>query len=269
MKKIIVTPAGRQRYLEILLQNLLNNKNEFDIWELWVNTTDQSDIEYMQSIEKEYDFIRLKYSSIPINGSYSIHNFFKDCIDVDSVYLRLDDDIVYCHPGSITTMFNARINDEEPFLYYGNIVNNSVITHLHQRMRIMPVTKTVHYNCMDQVGWNDPMFAHEVHNNFFDKELNNKLDSYYMNDWLLYDYSRVSINVISWLGKKFAEFNGVVGADEELWLAVEKPRDIAKPNVIKGNTLFVHYSFYTQRPYLDTTDVLSKYKILSTKNKYE
>lgn len=266
MKKIIVTPAGRQRYLEVLLQNLLNNKNEFDIWELWVNTTDQNDIKYMRLIEKEHNFIRLKYSSIPINGNLSIYNFFKDCIDINSVYLRLDDDIVYCHPGSINNMFESRINDESPFLYYGNIVNNSIITHLHQRMKIMPITKIAQYNCMDSVGWKDPMFAQEVHNNFFNKEKENSLDSYYINDWLLYDYSRVSINVISWLGKTFAEFDGIVGHDEELWLSVDKPKSINKPNIIKGNTLFVHYSFYTQRPYLDTTNILEKYKLLSLKN---
>jgi hypothetical protein len=263
MKKIIVTPAGRRRYLEVLLQHLIKNKNEFDTWQIWVNTTDKEDIDYMVSIEQAHDFINLVYCKIPVNGNWSIHTFFVDCMDPNSVYLRLDDDIVYVHPGSISTMFENRIKDEGPFLMYGNIVNNAVITHLHQRTGVLPITKPVNYACMDKVGWNDPEFAYTVHQNFFKKHKENRLEEYFMNNWILWDYERVSINGICWLGKTFAEFNGNVGHDEEQWLSVDYPASVKRPNKIIGNTLFSHYSFFTQRPYLDTTDTLSVYKTIS------
>jgi hypothetical protein len=32
MKKIITTPSGRKRYLEILLEYLIKYKNEFNRW---------------------------------------------------------------------------------------------------------------------------------------------------------------------------------------------------------------------------------------------
>lgn len=269
MNKIIVTPAGRQRYLEVLLQNLLKNRSEFDVWKIWVNTNNQEDIEYMKSIERLHDFIELVYCRIPIytnssgTNNASIHSFFLDCVDPNSVYLRLDDDIVYIHPGSISTMFDSRIQDEAPLIMYGNIINNSAITHLHQRIGALPLTKKVEYSCGCDVGWGDPEFAYSIHQNFIDKHKSGKLEDFFMSNWNLYDYARVSINCICFLGKTFAEFGGRVGIDEEQWLAVDAPRHLSRPNRIIGNTLFSHYAFFSQRPYLDTTDILSKYRDIS------
>jgi hypothetical protein len=59
----------------------------------------------------------------------------------------------------------------------------------------------------------------------------------------LYDYERVSINVISWRGDEFLKFSGKVGESEEHWLSVHQPNFIGKPNRIIGDTLFVHYAF--------------------------
>jgi len=41
MKRILVTPAGRKKYLEILFNHLKNLKNEFDEWILRVNPATQ------------------------------------------------------------------------------------------------------------------------------------------------------------------------------------------------------------------------------------
>ena len=265
MNKIIVTPAGRKRYLEVLLNNLLKCRDEFDEWHLWINTKNLEDISYMYDIEKSYSFIRTIECDVPVNGNETIYRFFKQCTDTNSAYLRLDDDIVYVHKGSISSIFEFRIKNEDPFLVFGNIVNNSVLSHLHQRMGILPmVDKLAGYSCLDEIGWNDPGFALDCHNNFFDKYRQNKLDSFLFDkNWILFEYNRVSINAISWLGKTFLEFNGLVGIDEEEWLSVDKPRDLKRPNVIFGNSLFSHYSFFTQREFLDRTDVLSKYRKIS------
>lgn len=37
MKRIIVTPAGRERYLEVLLNNMIKCKDEFNEWHLWID----------------------------------------------------------------------------------------------------------------------------------------------------------------------------------------------------------------------------------------
>ena len=86
---------------------------------------------------------------------------------------------------------------------------------------------------------------------------------YSFQNWILNVYERCSINVISWTGADFKKFDGVVDSDEENFLSTEKPKVLKRPNMIIGDTLFVHYSFYTQREFLDSTDILLRYKELS------
>jgi hypothetical protein len=84
-------------------------------------------------------------------------------------------------------------------------------------------------------------------------------------EWHCLEYERVSINCISWLGSTFAQFNGKVGIDEEQWLSVDKPRTMepGSHNVIIGNAIVAHFSFYTQRAHLDATDILDEYAKIS------
>jgi hypothetical protein len=47
------------------------------------------------------------------------------------------------------------------------------------------------------------------------------------------------------------ELDGIV--DEELFLTVELPRRLNRPNAACGTALFSHLAFFTQRPYLEWT----------------
>jgi hypothetical protein len=260
MKKIITTPSGRKRYLEILLEYLIKYKNEFDRWDLWLNTENQSDIEYIKSISEKYDFIKLIYPKVPVNGNMSIGSFFSDYINPDEVYIRLDDDIVYIEKGSLTELFNERIRDTESFLLYGNIINNSILTYIHQKEgNLSSNYGKCEYKCMCDIGWKDPYFAENVHLDFLSKYKN---QTFYIPNCYINNDERVSINVISWRGDEFSKFGGIVHGDEEHWLSVIKPQSINKFNKIIGNTLFVHYAFFTQRDYLDTTNILNEYKTI-------
>lgn len=260
MKKIVVTPAGREIYLKILFKNLIKCKNEFDFWDLWINTTNEKDIKFMENLALKNNFIRLKYLTVPWNHNLSIYSFFKNYKDPQEIYLRLDDDIVYIQKGSIQKIFNERIKDDKSFLLYGNIVNNAILSHIHQRTGNIDYSEGIcGYACMDPVGWKNPKFAELAHRSFLNKISKKSEDEFKIKNWNLHYYERVSINAISWTGKCFAEFDGVVSRDEEQWLSVEKPKELSRPNKIIGDTLFSHYAFHTQRAYLETTDILSLY----------
>jgi hypothetical protein len=262
MLRIIVTPAGRERYLKILLKHLIKCKGEFDRWDIWLNTTHESDIRYIESLQEQYDFICIKYPTIPVEGTSSICNFFTDYINLDEIYVRLDDDIVYIRQGSLTRLFDARIKDTSSFLLYGNIINNAIITHLHQRTGNLDASYgRSSYACMCSTGWQNSDFAEKLHRDFLSKLAQDH--QFTLPDWQLYDNERVSINVISWRGDEFLKFSGVVGSDEEQWLSVDKPRSLGTINRIIGDTLFVHYAFYPQRNHIDTTDILSRYEALA------
>jgi len=263
-KTVIVTPAGRKRYLEVLLKNLIKQKDDFSIWQLWINTENQEDIDYCKSLEKEHSWIKCYDLDIPYHGINSIHTFFKYTTESNVVYIRLDDDIVYLEKNFIRKLANERAKDPEPFLIYGNIVNNAICDHIHQRIGALPLSiSEMSYDCLCPVAWANGQVAEQKHKNFFNHVENGTLNAYKFNQWNLRPHAaeRCSINCISWLGSRFAEFGGKVGEDEEAWLSVDKPMmDKTSYNKIYGNALCVHYAFYTQREHVDSCPhILDKY----------
>lgn len=261
---VVVTPAGRREYLELLIPQVLKLKPCVDEYRLWVNTNNQDDIAYMQNVANTHpDFIKLEY--LPpchhVNGNSSIRHFFQNAKDTNTVYVRFDDDIIAIDTlEAFQNFLKFRIDHPEYFLIVGTIMNNAIISNIQQRVGNIPLLsgKLSRYDCMESMGWNDPHFAEELHRYILSKPLKNfRLNT----NWLLLEYERVSINCISWLGKEFAEFSGVVSSyDEEEWLTCVKPRYIQKPNCIYGGFVCVHYAFHIQREHLRKTDILDMYK---------
>lgn len=281
MNRIVVTPAGRKVYLEILMKyiNKAKNEGQLDRWDLWLNTDIQENIDYCIFLEKTYDWINIVKLPNPdwaIDFGYKMTNifkFFKYAKDVNSVYIRLDDDIVYLEPDFFKNMFKFRIENPEPFVIFGNIINNAVISHLHQRNKLLNIDypQYVWYNCFDPVGTKDHKFCEHIHNRFIEDvkcdELNKWKTSF--NIWILYPPNeRVSVNCLSWTGKSFDALGDFLNredlVDEEQWLSVEAPKQVNSYNLIYNNAIASHYAFCTQRKLLDSdTDILQKYKELS------
>ena len=260
---VVVTPAGRKRYLELLIPQVLALRPIVDEYRRWMNTTNEEDIAYMESVAKEHEeFIKLERLGEHYNANFSIYQFFKRCTDPATVYVRFDDDIVWLDDKSrFLDLVKFRIENPRYFLVYANILNNAVLTHLHQkRGNLSKEYGTVEYKCMCDVGWKNAKFAVELHREILSKP---SFDVFRFSEpWVLKEYERVSINCISWLGSKFAEFEGNVGRDEEQWLSCDKPKALQQPNVIFGGFVVVHYAFFPQRPLLEGTDILQKYKAL-------
>jgi hypothetical protein len=266
MKRVIVTPGGRKSYLDILLRYLVRAKSagEFDRWILWVNTQNIADMQYMQSLADFYDFIEIRKLTVPYEGSYSIHSFFAECVDEDTVYVRLDDDIIFIEPGAIDQLIQFRLANPQYFLVVGNIVNNAILSYIHQHLgAIGRDFGNTAYSCLADLGWKRPAFAHYVHMEFLKQLKAGNVDAFRFPRWILQDFERVSINVISWLGSEFRKFGGKVDRNEEPWLTVDKPKSIGKRICIYGEGLFSHYAFYSQRPELDWTDILQRYAAIA------
>jgi len=265
MRHIVVTPAGRRRYLEILVKHLVAQKQDFDEWHLWVNTNDVEDIAYCHWLAEQHpSWIKCVSSTMPPDGNQSIHQFFAYCIDPNTVYTRLDDDIVWLEPGFLRKMYNFRLSHPQYFLVYGTIVNNALTSYIYQQRGLIDHSHgSCNYEVMDNVGWKSAEFAEHVHRTFI-KDLNEgKTEMWYVQPQVLHDYERMSINAISWLGSEFAKFQGLVGIDEEQWISVDKPKSIGTRNIVCGDALVVHFSFYPQREHLDKTDILTQYMQLA------
>lgn len=265
-KIVAVTPAGRRRYVEILLKYILRDRNIIDEWHLWLNTTEKSDIEYCKSLEKEHSFIKTIPLSGRFDGNLSIHHFFKDCVDSDTIYIRFDDDICWIEAGAIEKLLDFRIANPEYFLVFPNIINNAIISHIHQRFGLISKLHGIcKYDVTDNVGWRCPRTATEVHTNFL-KAIEGKIDiaKYKFPQWELYFHERFSINCFAFFGDTFNEFSGEVGEKEENWLTTDKPKMDNITNCIYGESLVVHFAFGVQRkPLENKTNFLAKYKELA------
>ena len=49
-KIVVVTPAGRKKYMNILLSYILKQKNIIDEYRIWVNTTNLEDLNWFKEL---------------------------------------------------------------------------------------------------------------------------------------------------------------------------------------------------------------------------
>jgi hypothetical protein len=259
-KVVAVTPAGRKDYLEILSNYIARDSHIIDEWHLWLNTVNHEDISFCERLKMAYPFVRTKPLPGRWSGNQSIHRFFVDCVDPNTIYIRFDDDIVWVDEDAIVTLLDFRIANPDYFLIFPNIVNNSLMSHIHQRMGILPTNMGIcDYAVLDKNGWRRGDVAEMIHREFLKNLNERKLDRYKFERWILYFYERFSINSFAFFGKDFAQFSGKVDLDEENWLSKNKPSQLGRMNCVCGDSLLVHFAYHTQRPFLEDTDILKKY----------
>lgn len=261
----IVVPAGRQRYLELLIPSILQ-QDGWDELKIWVNTTDLRDLHYIGSLPNLDK--RISLSRPPLyrpNGSQTIGQFFQDCISPDTIYIRFDDDICFIERDLIKNLAKFRADNPEPFLIFPVIINNAIISYILQVLGKLFHPTQLTPNCLDAIAWKDPDFAEKLHRLFLAALAKNNMDHFKFPSRPI-AINRFSINCISWLGSEFKIFDGRVPfTDEEVFLSVTRPTQLGRFNYIFGEGVVSHFAFFTQREHLDKTNILQLYKELSQK----
>ena len=260
---IAVTPAGRRRYMALLLSftHREHLAGFIDEHHLTVNTTDIADVEWCKRVAEQFPFVKLDW--LPkgqAGGWHNIHKMFIHCIDPDTIYIRLDDDIIYIAPDAIWRLVQFRLENPGYFLAFANTINNAICSHLHYRMGILDWPAMPGYDCMDAIGWNNPAFAEHAHRTFLGRLENGTVDRYRFSRWEVGNHERFSINAFAFRGEDFAAFKGAVKQDEEPWLTQVKTVECGKINAICGESIMSHFAFYTQRDHIDNTDILARYR---------
>jgi len=260
-KKIVICiPAGRQRYLEVLIKFL---EKEFDIIDevrFWLNTKNESDRKYIYDLSNKNSKYTIDTTAFgdPNEGqSHTIGLFFKNCIDEDTIYIRFDDDIVFLEKNFIRDLVTFRINNPEYYLVLGNIVNNCVSDYQHKQKGALKTELNIEEKAPCDTNWPNSDLAIQKHLQFFEHLKNNRLDLYkFENKKWNHHYS---VNAICWMGSEFKKTNGyVVYGDEEIFLTS------GKNNIIFGEKVCCHYSFFITRDKIDeNTQILNEYKLLS------
>ena len=131
-KVVVNTAAGRRRYMQYLVPPILN-ADIVDRYDIWVNTRNMVDIEFFKKLAQKYPKVNLVWQPDGVvNGIASINAFYRDCCDKDTIYMKLDDDVVWFEPELFEKMVKFRVDNPEYFLVSPLVINNALSTYLLQ-----------------------------------------------------------------------------------------------------------------------------------------
>jgi len=306
-KKIVVcSPVGRKESMKCLFKEILKHKHIIDEHHLWVNTVVEEDLSYINEYaEQNSNFVTLKYGCDELDPkqmgrAHNVKRFYNYCVEPDTLYYKVDDDIIFIEDGTFEKLAQYKIDNPEIFLVYPTIINNYWCTHFLRKYDAIDVPECIvcdktwypdfekardlMKNCsgtmsdnldepkprdyipenriMSPLYWSDPNFAYEILNNTYEYIVEGKLSDLNIPNIVL-DYEPVSINFVMWSGEDFAKFDGNVrSVDDEPWLSLFYPLKYDLKNAIVGDTRTVHYAYWPQRQHLNSTDILNKYEKL-------
>jgi len=259
-KVSIVTPAGRERYLSIMKKFLYRKIADGLIseWSLWLNTINPTDIAYIESMAKENPKVKIYKIDEPIIPTWEsynalqTHKFFKFAHDDDTIYIRLDDDIVWAEEGALEKICQARIDHPDAFAVYPNIINSTLCTSWHQEIGALSEEHgIVRKERPDDLDWayldafnytSSELYKH-IFNTFKKRYEEKTLHAYCLPSKSFDDYKHFSICSIAWWGKDHIE----CGPNEEAQLSWELPEKFKRPVWFCGDALVYHGFYHTQR----------------------
>jgi len=259
-KIVAVTPAGRRRYLRLLIPYVLSCK-QIDRYDLWVNTPDPADLAFLKAVAAIDTRIRLV--SLPAGiepGPDAIREFWPNVTESDTVYIRFDDDVVWLDPNFFRSFLPFRLDNPQYFTVAPLIINNAISTYILQTLGKIKVSKTPGPDRFDRIGWVNPTLARSLHVFLQDLIAGNEVARLACGRVPL-SGNCFSINCISWFGRDIAAAGGRVpaGEDEEAAASCTFALRAGRLNCVDTAAVAAHFAFYTQRDLMDRTELLDGY----------
>lgn len=263
-KIVCNTASGRSRYMKLLIPFVLSC-DIVDRYDLWINTLNEDDLRFFELLSKKYSKINLMYiDNNNFNGIGSIYGFYKRSMDDDTIYIKLDDDIIWMEPDAIEKMVDFRIDHPEYFIVSPLVINNASGAYLLQNGGKIKFKKYLPAFMTFASAWCNDKSAYELLDWFYKMIEKNTYEELHMGAKPI-AMQRFSINMILWFGKDVQLFKGIINRDDEEELSVIIPTKLGKANCINTDTLVTHFAFTFQRIELDKTDILKKYESLIVK----
>jgi hypothetical protein len=266
MKLIVVTPAGREKYLRLLSHYVLGS-SEVAEWHLWDNCRNESDRAYLQTLAASDPRCKLKQLANADGGFTIIGSFFQFCDDPDAFYLRLDDDIVFIEEGFFSKFVARAMAERGKAIWFAPIIiNNAICNFMLKHFSRVAISGPISCQAMCPYSWAHPSLPEALHPAFIEAVRTGRLGDFRVPDRDV-RLSRFSINAIGFFGaEKIALGDTFMPPDcpaEEEWLSAILPAKIDRPGKIFGDLLVAHFSFYTQERRLLQTDILDAYYSLA------
>lgn len=274
-KVVAVIPAGRRKTMSLLLKylDLEYQKGILDGVQLWMNTDVASDWKWLEAQKNVYvtpTYLPPELGPFRTPKQLNTGYFYTQTVDPGTIYVRFDDDIIYLHEDALKNLLTRRVELRDVFLVFPTIWNNAIISYYAQEAGSIDEShgRVSEPYCMDPVGWERPDYGEHVHRVLLEHiEAGSVPRLYFPDQWL--DFHRFSISSFAFFGEDFAKFPLGPGLmyvpheplpDEEIWLTEKYVREIGARNILLGNAIISHYTFFTQRPHIDQTNVLDLYR---------
>jgi hypothetical protein len=284
MKTIVVTFAGRKKFMEILFPYIKKYEHKIDEYHIYAATNNQEDLDYIEKFSSENEFVKVFRAEPGRDPIYLWNECYKNSQDENSVYLKLDDDIVFIDDSLFTDFLEFRKNNPQYPIIYPMIVNNLYTSWILQEKMDLQFSQKTNFNerwnsvndriinylkdnpipdrlihvipedfALCPIGWGNTEFAKSVHNKFLECLESNRMDIFKntidgTKGMILDNYPPVSINCCSWLGSSMKEYTAKYGDvwQDEIWLSVYLPILSGKPNYIYFDSVVSHFSYYKQ-----------------------
>lgn len=257
-KVILIIIAGRRKNLEILIPHIMRARQHFDYCELWMNAVwEKSDAEYIRALPSNYPgtFVLKDDGAWRVAGKFEHYvRYYKTLANDDTLYVKLDDDILWMERDAIKDLIDVRQNSQVPIIVIGNVVNNAFCNVEHQKLGLYPKELELTTSCYDKTAHLSSEFAELVHRTFLKQLLRNLSASEYQFPTRLAPMGRRTPNhVFAFYGKDIlwrrddeAEIGTISGLER-------------RPILIAGKPIFLHYGYDGQTKFLDTTDIRATY----------
>ena len=254
--------------MEIVLPYILASKTTDEI-HIWFTPRNEEDARWIESevpkMSEKIKIIKVSDNPFPPNDFRCFSAFYAQDCEEDSVYLRLDDDLVWMSENAIDQIFDFRIQHPEYFLVSPTIINN-ILTYFMHKDKISFSEEEIsrlenecyNYHSEKDCYWfTKPNFAIQAHEMIF-KNID-CIDKLHTETRVF--PTKYSINAISFFGMDMKTISPFYEWDEP-YLSYTVPKNLKLNNCVMGNTFISHYSFGPQFPEVDKTDILDKYRLL-------
>ena len=293
---VCVTFAGRRRYLEILFRYMDRLRPRVDEYVVHVCTAVPDDVACIDAYaERHPGWVRLVRHPPGIDRAEAWAAAYRGCQDAGTVYVKVDDDIVYLEESLFTDLVAFRRAHPEYILVLPTILNNSVISWDMERrgvlaglparsrigdtwpdtyrrirhalprgIKIGDVTRLDEVLC--PVAWGNAGYAEAVHRAFLDDAERGQLAKYREGGpWVLESCEPISIQCCAWLGEDLARLTRAHGDvyEDEPWMTVFCPTWSGRRNCVYRGSVVAHFSYYVQQAALDASGALERYRALA------
>ena len=260
---VVVCPAGRRHVADLMRRHVEYSRHIVDELHWWINTENPEDREYIHGLCRAAPRFHRKFELPGVNPSFNarhtrIGRFFRYTIDPDTIYIRVDDDIVWMDAHCIEELLKHRLAYPEAYLVYGNIVNSSSFMHLHQQAGAFDPGFLISYTINHATNRQSVPAGLAAHKAIL-KTIKALADGgdreTLLAPWTSFgrhvfgpgDYN--DVNMICWFGRDFGEWGGYCPPHvyEEKWICLMMPaKHGSRIHEACGGALCAHYASVMQ-----------------------